>query len=106
MELQKNLDFNFDEAKQWGLALRHACQLVKCLTSCDRVYTISFGEGAQHLHLHLIPRFVDNSDTTSWKIADYYRDVLSSSIPAAASEDVFRIVDKARALSKLGEKFI
>ena len=47
--------------------------MVKNLTGCDRVYTISFGEAVRHLHLHLIPRFANDSSTESWLVADKYR---------------------------------
>ena len=48
---------------------------MKKITQCDRVYIIAFGEGAQHLHLHLIPRFIANPNTKAWSVADHYRSV-------------------------------
>ena len=69
------IDFSVDEANNWGLAVQDASNLVRRLTQCDRVYTIAFGEGAQHLHLHLIPRFVANPNTKAWSVADHYRSV-------------------------------
>ena len=47
--------FTDAEAAGWGGAVRAASRLVQQLTGCERVYAIAFGEGAPHLHLHLIP---------------------------------------------------
>ena len=57
------IDFTTDEANGWGIAVQQASRLVRQLTSCDRVYAIAFGEGAQHLHLHLIPRLIEADST-------------------------------------------
>jgi diadenosine tetraphosphate (Ap4A) HIT family hydrolase len=69
------LVFNDQEAASWGLAVRAASQLVQRLSGCDRVYAIAFGEGAPHLHLHLIPRFADEPASNAWSVADLYRAV-------------------------------
>ena len=69
------LAFSDAEAASWGLAVRAASQLVQRLTGCDRVYAIAFGEGAPHLHLHLIPRFTDEPASKAWSVADLYRAV-------------------------------
>ena len=69
------IDFRVDEARSWGSVLRDSSELVQKLTGCERVYSIAFGEGAQHLHLHLIPRFTSDPFTTSWAVADHYRAV-------------------------------
>jgi diadenosine tetraphosphate (Ap4A) HIT family hydrolase len=66
------LAFNDQEATSWGLAVRVASQLVQRLTGCDRVYAIAFGEGAPHLHLHLIPRFAGEPASKAWSVADLY----------------------------------
>ena len=50
------IDFQPDEAASWGKAMQIGSGLVQRLTKCDRVYAIAFGEGAHHLHWHLIPR--------------------------------------------------
>ena len=49
-------------------------RLVKHVSGCDRVYAIAFGEGARHLHLHLIPRCNGIPETEAWAVADLYRD--------------------------------
>lgn len=66
------------------------------LTGCDRVYAIAFGEGARHLHLHLISRFGSEPASEAWKVADLYCTVTAGSRPAAATEVVAKFVERAR----------
>ena len=85
-----------------GGAVQQASQLVRDLTVCDRVYAIAFGEGAQHLHLHLIPRFVADPQTTAWCVADFYRAVAHGDASAAhpmPSLSLFSVPVSIRALS-------
>ncbi len=90
------VDFLPDEASNWGIAVQKASNLIKDLTGCDRVYSIAFGEGAHHLHLHLIPRFQNDLRTESWKVADLYRSISSIKNTSLPSEAVLQIVEKAR----------
>ena len=90
------VDFNSDEASRWGGAVQQASQLVRDLTACDRVYAIAFGEGAQHLHLHLIPRFVADPQTTAWCVADFYRAVAHGDASAAHPDAIAEFVQRAR----------
>ena len=90
------LEFTPEEASAWGAAVQQASRLVQQLTGCDRVYAIAFGEGARHLHLHLIPRFGSEPSTEAWKVADLYRAVTTGSRPAAAPEAVAQFVERAR----------
>ena len=69
------MDFTAAEASDWGCAVRDASVLVKQISGCDRVYAIAFGEGAQHLHLHLIPRHLNEPASKAWAVADLYRDM-------------------------------
>ena len=89
-------EFTDREMADWGRALKDACDLVRRRTGCDRVYTIAFGEGAPHLHVHLIPRFGRDAATTAWKVADLYRDVASGSRDAASPQAVLEFVKQAR----------
>ena len=93
-------DFTPDEAAAWGPAVQQASQLVRQLTGCDRVYAIAFGEGARHLHLHLIPRFGDDPATAAWLIADHYRAVECGERPAAEPATVANLVQQARSLAQ------
>ena len=89
-------DFNDKEAAAWGLAVRYASALLKEQTGCDRVYAIAFGEGAPHLHLHLIPRFAGDPRTSAWLVADHYRAVAVGELLPAAPEQVTGLVTRAR----------
>jgi len=86
------------EARAWGPAVRHASQLVQRLTGCERVYAIAFGEGAPHLHLHLIPRFAADPASAAWSVADLYRAVVAGERPAADPVRVREVVAEARQL--------
>ena len=93
------LAFEPREAESWGLAVRDASQMVQQITGCDRVYAIAFGEGAPHLHLHLIPRFADDPATSAWWVADHYRAVQACQREAARAAQVQEIVELARRIS-------
>ena len=88
--------FTPEEASAWGPAVQQASRLVQQLTGCDRVYAIAFGEGARHLHLHLIPRFGSEPASEAWNVADLYRAVTAGRRPAAAPEAVAQFVERAR----------
>ena len=90
------LDFNNEEAASWGGMVQRASQLVKTLSGCDRVYAIAFGEGARHLHLHLIPRHGSDPRTAAWSVADLYRQVESEQQPPACSTQVSAFIEAAR----------
>jgi len=92
------LAFTDREATSWGRAVRHASQLVQQLTGCDRVYAIAFGEGAPHLHLHLIPRHGADPATAAWSVADHYRAVAAREHPAVAPDQLRELVARARQL--------
>ena len=98
-------DFTQDEAATWGPAVQQSSQLVRDLTGCDRVYVIAFGEGARHLHLHLIPRFGDDPATPPWSSADHYRAVERGERPAADPAALAALVDRARPLAQSLEIF-
>ena len=98
------VDFTDEEARGWGPAVQQASQLVQQLTGCDRVYAIAFGEGARHLHLHLIPRFGSEPATEAWKVADLYRAMAGGTRPPAAPQAVQEFVERARRRwNELGE---
>ena len=90
------MDFMNKEAAGWGRAVQQASRLVQQLTQCDRVYAIAFGEGAQHLHLHLIPRFIADASTTAWAVADHYRAVHAKEKMAADKQQIEALVLEAR----------
>lgn len=94
------IDFQPDEAASWGKAIQIGSGLVQRLTKCDRVYAIAFGEGAHHLHLHLIPRFQLDLNTTAWAVADHYRAVSNGQRAAVAPIQIAEFVKQARLLAQ------
>jgi diadenosine tetraphosphate (Ap4A) HIT family hydrolase len=78
--------------------VQHACRIIKRLTGCDRVYVMAFGEGAPHLHLHLIPRSAAEPTTEAWAVADLYRAVTSGERKAADAAQVYAFVHQSRQL--------
>ena len=89
--------FTAQEAAAWGGAVQQGSRLVQTLTGCDRVYAVAFGEGARHLHLHLIPRLDAEPTTEAWRVADLYRAVPQGTRPPADPEMVRAMVQHARA---------
>lgn len=94
--LEGPLAFSLEEASGWGGAVQAASRLVQQLTGCERVYAIAFGEGAQHLHLHLIPRHLQESASCAWSVADLYRAVEQGQRAPAAPAVVAELVQRAR----------
>lgn len=92
------LEFTAEEASGWGAEVQRASRLVQRITGCDRVYAIAFGEGARHLHLHLIPRFGGDPASEAWNVADLYRAVACSKRPSADPKLVQAFVKEARHL--------
>ena len=78
--------------------MQWASALVRELTGCERVYAIAFGEGAPHLHLHLIPRFGADPHTAAWSVADHYRAVERGVRPPADPVAVAALVVRGRQL--------
>ena len=90
------IDFSDYEAKQWGDVVRKSSALLKSLTGADRVYAVAFGEGAQHLHLHLIPRIIKDPETKAWDVADLYRNTACGLQGGAPTHEVELFVERAR----------
>lgn len=92
-------EFNPAEAAAFGPMLQRASTLVRQLSGCERVYAIAFGEGARHLHVHLIPRHASDPDSESWKVADLYRAMTEGRRPPADPQAVAELVARGRAAS-------
>jgi len=92
-------DFNAREAAGFGGMLQRSSSLVRDLTGCDRVYAIAFGEGARHVHLHLIPRHASDPASEAWRVADLYRAVAQGERAPADPKAVALLLERARALS-------
>jgi diadenosine tetraphosphate (Ap4A) HIT family hydrolase len=95
-------DFNDSECAALGPLLRRTSELVRELTGCDRVYAITFGEGARHFHLHLIPRHGADPASESWRVADLYRAMVAGDRPPAEPARVAELVGNARQLAAEG----
>ena len=93
------VDFAADEATSFGPILQRASALVRELCGCERVYAIAFGEGARHLHVHLIPRHGADPASESWKVADLYRAMVAGERPAADPGQIADLVRRARAVT-------
>ena len=93
--VQGPADFNVAEQREFGGVLSAACSAVKEATGSARVYVIMFGEGAHHLHAHLVPRHEGDS-CAAWAVADWYRDVERGLRVEASPDDVARVVAEVR----------
>ena len=93
------MEFAPKEAREWGLVVQQASRLVQRVSGCDRVYAIAFGEGARHLHLHLIPRESGDARTTAWGVADHYRNVEEGRTIPASDAKVRDWLVRARAMA-------
>jgi diadenosine tetraphosphate (Ap4A) HIT family hydrolase len=89
-------EFNAGEAAGFGAMLQRSSALVQELTGCGRVYSLAFGEGARHVHVHLVPRHGHDPATEAWKVADLYRAVAAGERPAADPSAVVELVLRAR----------
>jgi diadenosine tetraphosphate (Ap4A) HIT family hydrolase len=85
-----------EEAAEFGPALREVSRVIERWRGVLRVYAIAFGEGAPHLHAHLVPRYESRPETAAWGIADVYRDVAADRLPAAEPSEVARAIEELR----------
>lgn len=85
---------DLDAAEEGELAqvLAAAMRAIRTVTGVPRVYVVMFGEGAQHLHAHLIARDPAQEQTKAWKVADLYRMVERGEMPPADPATVTSIV--------------
>ncbi len=81
-----------------GPVLRAASRAVREATGSLRVYAIAFGEGAPHLHVHLVPRRPGRDDTAAWRVADWYRAVERDPALAADPAQVAAMVTAVGAI--------
>lgn len=90
-------DLDAAEVADVGPMLQRVSQAVRTLTGCDRVYAIAFGQGAPHLHVHLIPRFDSQPATRAWAVADWYRAVERGEQTPASEAEVRAYVQRLSA---------
>lgn len=94
--VQSAADFDAAESREFAGVLGASIRAIKAATGVPRVYTIMFGEGAPHLHAHLVPRDPLMSESCAWKVADLYREVERGIRPAAPADAVLRVVQRVR----------
>lgn len=95
--------FSDREALSWGQAVRYASHLVQRITGCDRVYSLAFGQGTPHLHLHLIPRHRLDPMPAAWSMADLYRAVAKGRRQAADPQLVRELMARDRELMEMSQ---
>jgi len=66
--------FDDDEARAFGLALRHFERVLEQVTGALRVYTAAMGESSPHFHAHMVPRTATMPrDAKGWGVFDLER---------------------------------
>lgn len=66
--------FNDEEARAFGLALRHFERVLEQVTGALRVYTVAMGESSPHFHAHMVPRTPTMpKDAKGWQVFDLER---------------------------------
>lgn len=91
-------DFSDAEAAAFGAVLRRVAGAVREACGVPRTYAVMFGEGAPHLHAHIIPRDPAEPASCAWAVADLYRDVERGLRVPASHEDVDAAVARVRSL--------
>ncbi len=91
-------DFSDAEAAAFGAVLRRVTRAVREACGVPRTYTVMFGEGAPHLHAHIVPRDPAEPASCAWAVADLYRDVERGLRVPASQEHVDAVVARVRSL--------
>lgn len=66
--------FDDEEARAFGLVLRHLEAKLLEVTGALRIYTAALGEAQKHLHCHMVPRFAAMpKDAVGWAVFDLQR---------------------------------
>jgi len=91
-------DFDAAEAASFGAVLQRVTRAVRNACGVPRTYTIMFGEGAPHLHAHIVPRDPADPDSCAWSVADLYRAVERGLRAPAQPEAVDAVIERVRSL--------
>lgn len=79
--------FNDDEARAFGLALRHFERVLEQVTGALRVYTAAMGESSPHFHAHMVPRTATMpKDAKGWAVFDLERAAKAGEIAVDEAE--------------------
>lgn len=87
-------DLDGAEEGEFAQVLAAAMRAIRVAAGVPRVYVVMFGEGAQHLHAHLISRDPAREETKAWKVADLYRMVERGELPPANGAEVTALVSR------------
>ncbi|NBX35766.1 MAG: diadenosine tetraphosphate hydrolase [Planctomycetes bacterium] len=90
-------DLNPVEEREFARILGACMRALRDTRRVPRVYVVMFGEGAPHLHAHLIPRDASCEATRAWAVADFYRAVERRERAPAAPDAVDAIIASMRA---------
>ncbi len=91
-------DFTDMEAATFGAVLQRVTRAVREACGVPRTYTIMFGEGAPHLHAHIVPRDPEDPETCAWAVADLYRHVERGLRAPASDEQVDAVSARVRSM--------
>lgn len=93
--------FNDEEARAFGLALRHFERVLERVTGALRVYTAAMGESAPHFHAHMVPRTAAMpGDAKGWGVFDLERAARAGEIAVDLAEAARVAAAYARALAE------
>jgi histidine triad (HIT) family protein len=91
--------FDDDEARRFGLALRHFERKLEEVTGALRIYTAAMGESHPHFHAHMVPRYAQMpKDAKAWGVFDLQRAANAGEIPSVDPAEVLRISEAYRRL--------
>lgn len=90
-------DLDAEEAREFTHVLGACMRALRTSAQVPRVYVVMFGEGAPHLHAHLIPRDPACEGTRAWAVADWYRAVERGERAPALPEAVEGVISLMRA---------
>jgi diadenosine tetraphosphate (Ap4A) HIT family hydrolase len=89
-------DFNDDEARSFGVSLRHFEHVLLEVTGALRIYTAALGESSPHFHAHMVPRYATMpNDAKAWAVFDLERAAREREI-AVDPGDVIRVSEAYR----------
>ena len=90
-------DLDTAEEGEFARVLGACMRALRTCARVPRVYVVMFGEGAPHLHAHLVPRDPSCGGTSAWAVADWYRAVERGERAPADSDAVDGIISLMRA---------
>jgi len=79
--------FDDEEARNFGLALRHFEAVLERVSGALRIYTAALGESQKHLHCHMVPRYATMpKDALGWGVFDLQRAAAAGEVSVDSAE--------------------